>query len=395
MCLTPITIKNVWYGSDMPLKNTWDQEINVPCGHCAACISRKQTDILQRVQLESLNSYVYNFTLTYNDESVPKITLPETGVTVNRLYYKHITDMFKRIRQTGYFGDRKFKYLVCGEYGKVHCRPHYHGLLFLEKLASDSKFEFMNLEKLAFDTILSEWRENIATTVAKRTTKRYHAGTVIKNTRSPKWRSLCTYKLVYINGVAKSTYDLHFVKPMASNGDNDVSYYVTKYLFKDADHTKYIKKLCYDEAAANPDIEDAMKFYRDWFRTGMRKSQNFCNYYTNESYKKYRSTHDPKVLVKNPQVLEKIVSDSKVSKFQDSPLKFYDIYTGQSLPMCQYLIDRLPYGLATYHQKKKLLYVLEHPFNPYDNHDQLKNDLKMRLHDKIIVSDIFDDTSFS
>lgn len=395
MCVSPITIRNYWYGSDMPLKNTWDTHIDVPCGHCSQCISRKQTDILQRVQLESLNSYVYNFTLTYNDDCVPKLLLPETKVMVNRLYYKHITDMFKRIRTTGYFGLRKFKYLVCGEYGKVHSRPHYHGLLFLEKLPSDSKFEFMNLEKLAYDTILFEWRENIATTVAKRTTKRYHAGTIIKNTRNPVWRPLCTYKRVFVHGQVKYTYDLHYVTPMASNGNNDVSYYVTKYLFKDADHTKYIKRLCYDEAEVNADIEDAMKFYRDWFRSGCRKSQNFCSLYTNDSYKAFRSTHDRHELKYNDVVRDKILSDAVISESQDSPLKFYDVYTGQPLPMSQYLVDRLPNKLQVYHAKKKLLYQLEHGSRIPDRGDVEQDVIRMNHRERVIISDIFDDTSFS
>ena len=286
MCTSPNLIRNPLYGT-APFSYTKDvvsQSIYVPCGKCASCRSRKQTDILQRVQLESLRSYVYYFTLTYNSKHVPTYTL-NNGQTLMHPYYKHVTDMFKRIRKNNYFDGRRFKYIVCSEYTPIHARPHYHGLLFLEKLPSDIPQTELDLETLGKNTILSEWRVNVATMVAKKDSRYYKKGDIIPNKRSPVYESLLDYVVKYKGGRRQSTYDFKLCVPNKKDGTNDVSYYVTKYLFKDSKQYKRIQALCYKVSHTK---EEAQKLIQTVFKTGYCKSLNTGGLFTDESYQRYR-----------------------------------------------------------------------------------------------------------
>ena len=62
MCISPIQIKNPYLGLGKlglnRLHDTVNTYINVPCGHCPACTSLRQTWINQRVQMESLDNYL-------------------------------------------------------------------------------------------------------------------------------------------------------------------------------------------------------------------------------------------------------------------------------------------------------------------------------------------------
>lgn len=411
MCLTPIIVDNPNYRSSSELirrlKNTTDSKIEVPCGHCSVCRSRKQSDILQRVQMEAQRSYVYMFTLTYNQESVPKfMSMVDTHETIYRPYFKHITDMFKRIRTTGYFGDRQFKHLVCCEYTTT-ARPHYHGLLFIEKKPTDHRFEYLNLERLAYDTLLLEWRENIATTIAKRDTKRYKKGSVIKNTRKPVYRSLCTFVQSYRGRQLRSTYDLHYVHPMASNGENDVAYYVSKYLFKDSTAVKYIQKCCYlnYQPSDSSDLDQveaakrsAMDLYREIFRTTYRMSPNFGNLWTNESYKKFRS--DPALnkigLEYTKDAYNELKMLARSARANNTPVRFFDLYTGKSMPINNFYLRNLPLVDQIYHfeQTQKI-----DKLRPVDSRKQSQYSRKLHEYDRkterFVISDLFDDISTS
>lgn len=406
MCLDPQIIKNPNYRCSDPIiratKNVEDSEIEVPCGHCKECIHRKQSDLVQRIQIESLNSYIYFFTLTYNQESVPKITLPVTGVTLMRPNYKHITDMFKRIRQGNMFG-RPFKYFVTSEYTPNKGRPHYHGLLFLRKFDTDSKYEFLQLERLSFKVVLSEWRENIATTVAKRDSKRYRKGDLIKNTRHPVWRNLCTYVESYRNGKLHRTYDLHYVRPLIDTGTNDVSYYVAKYLFKDSTAVKYRQKCCFDEVLDDyyddPDREHedkklAMRLYRQYFRTGRRSSANVGYRFTDESYCEYRKSHNKRCLRSSPEFRKYVMSYVRQCKKDGRPLCFVDVYTGKEIPLSKYYFDRISPEFQWYHLKLMKMMNQNKEFEDRNVKEQrwnTKASNHQRLLQRVLCSDLFDD----
>jgi len=75
---------------------------------------------VHEAQLHKNNLFL---TLTYNDETCPKITLVK----------KHFVHFFKRLREHHFrqTGERKkLRYFMCGEYGEETGRPHYHALVF-------------------------------------------------------------------------------------------------------------------------------------------------------------------------------------------------------------------------------------------------------------------------
>lgn len=58
-------------------------------------------------------------TLTYNSENLPR---------TNSLVKKHFQDFMKRFRKT--IEPQKIKFYMCGEYGDLEKRPHYHACIF-------------------------------------------------------------------------------------------------------------------------------------------------------------------------------------------------------------------------------------------------------------------------
>lgn len=91
-----------------------------PCGQCIPCLKKRRFLWASRIVLESLthdkNCFV---TLTYKPE-----TVPEGGTLVP----KHTQDWLKRLRRA--IEPATVRYFLCGEYGDVSERPHYHAALF-------------------------------------------------------------------------------------------------------------------------------------------------------------------------------------------------------------------------------------------------------------------------
>lgn len=112
----------------------------VPCGKCAICIQKKRKDWTARVFIESMQATNLFFcTLTYSDENLCYIN-DENPV----LNYEDVQKFFKRCRKRGF----EFKYFMCGEYGELSQRPHYHIILFFD-MAVDINI-FLNNWKLGF-----------------------------------------------------------------------------------------------------------------------------------------------------------------------------------------------------------------------------------------------------
>lgn len=389
MCLTPVNIKNPNYHLEYQRALGYDvdsERMDVPCGYCSECRTRKQTDFLQRIQLQALHSYVYFFTLTYN-KNVPVVDMAN-GKRLMYANYKHITDMFKRIRKQDYFNGRTVKYVVTDERGHHTLRPHYHGLLFIQKLPHDHELEYASIEQLAYSTILKEWRENIATTIAKKDTKRYKKGYVIPNTRCPVYRPLLDFHESYRGGKRRCTYDLHYVMPK-SNGENDLSFYVTKYLFKEQVGVKYILKNCYDSADSK---EEALKMYHQTFKCKKRQSLNLSNFYTDDSYKEYRSTHNDICLEISKDVFNYVKDLARISLKHDQPISFFDIYTGTPMPISKYLLDKLPEDMQLQHR-----FAVRKFFDgkPKQSVDSFANAAKisnaLRNQERFVICDLFDD----
>lgn len=236
MCTSPIYIKNpnktpFTAESLRYIKDCISDYIPIPCGHCAQCISSTQHERIQRVICESLRSYVYMLTLTYNDDNLPHIKSPN-GEDFFYPDYSDIQKTLKLIRKYNAFGI-PFHYSFTSEYGSKRHRPHFHALLFFPKSNISDPFVFAKQHQFTF---LNYWKRNI--------------GTV----RNPIYQPITTYHSKYKDGRFYRNYDFHFVSHSLRNGDiSDVIYYVSKYTQKF--DKWYSGKLKY-YYATSPSIED-------------------------------------------------------------------------------------------------------------------------------------------
>lgn len=218
MCLNPILIDNPYYHTAKvghnKLHDTSSAFIPVPCGCCAECVRLRQMYIVQRTQMECINNHLFFATFTYKNKHLPTIQL--NGYKLHYANFKHIQNMLKRIRKN--YDLPKFSYLVASEYGGKSHRPHFHMLLSFPKSVQTYP-ELLSLEKKLHDIFLSEWSINVGTS------------------RKPIYERLCDY-IVTPRG---RTFDFHYVNPRATtNGQDDVAFYVTKYVLK---HSDYVDKL--------------------------------------------------------------------------------------------------------------------------------------------------------
>lgn len=71
---------------------------------------------MHEASLHDRNSYI---TLTYNDEHLP---------SDNGLHHRHFQLFMKRLRKLA--DGVEIRYYMCGEYGSLNSRPHYHAILF-------------------------------------------------------------------------------------------------------------------------------------------------------------------------------------------------------------------------------------------------------------------------
>lgn len=92
--------------------------VDIPCGQCLGCRLRRVRDwslrIMHEASLRDANSFV---TLTYGRDKLP----PNSS-----LHYPDYQKFMKRLRRA--CGSVRF--YVCGEYGPLNLRPHYHACLF-------------------------------------------------------------------------------------------------------------------------------------------------------------------------------------------------------------------------------------------------------------------------
>jgi hypothetical protein len=103
--------------------------IKVPCGKCPSCLKARQGAWISRIYYELKDTINAIFlTLTYRQDTVPRVTDYETGEELMSLCKRHVQLALKKFRmklkRLGYY--IKFKYFLCGEYGNKTKRPHYH-----------------------------------------------------------------------------------------------------------------------------------------------------------------------------------------------------------------------------------------------------------------------------
>lgn len=127
-CFHPLSAWQARAGAQPVFKRMprW-KELRLPCGQCIGCrLERSRQWAVRCVHESSLWSENRFITLTYDDDN-----LPADG----SLEYEHFQKFMKRLRKQfkgvdEVEGDRPLRFYMCGEYGDLNQRPHYHALLF-------------------------------------------------------------------------------------------------------------------------------------------------------------------------------------------------------------------------------------------------------------------------
>lgn len=95
-------------------------KLTVPCGRCLGCrLAHSRMWAIRMMQESRYHADTCFITLTYSEEH-----LPLSGQLVKR----HPQLFLKRLRSD--LPGRKISYYLCGEYGSVSLRPHYHAIMF-------------------------------------------------------------------------------------------------------------------------------------------------------------------------------------------------------------------------------------------------------------------------
>lgn len=92
----------------------------LPCGQCVGCrLDRSRQWALRCVHEAKLYEHNCFITLTYDDDHLPKD---------GSLSHRDFQLFFKRLRKQ--FPNNNIRYYMCGEYGELNGRPHFHAILF-------------------------------------------------------------------------------------------------------------------------------------------------------------------------------------------------------------------------------------------------------------------------
>ena len=227
-------------------------KMQVPCGHCAACVANKQQQLLQRAQLEFEDCHVVFVTLTYKDKFLP--TLDVNGF---KHHYADDSDVRRLLKSIRHYGNLPpFKQLFISEYGGFTHRPHWHGLFFFDKdVCRAAGFTPSMLACRLTDLLKRYWVY------------------CSKGGRYPVYEQMLDFNAVrYNNGVIEKPWDCHYVTDFSNRFDDvtsgsytdsdkcSVSFYVTKYMLKSDD---WIKR---KQQALRLNLDDR-EYYDIWTRT--------------------------------------------------------------------------------------------------------------------------------
>lgn len=327
MCTNPIPVKNPYYNlhlrTDDPLfrvKDTRSMYLNIPCGHCDECVKVRQMSFVQRVQMEALDSHLFFCTLTYNNQMIPSILTSE-GFSVRYFDKSDFTNMLKRLRVRQCFG-RPFRFVAVTELGSLRSRPHLHCIFFVKKFPSDTYYDCLNLEDLLFRSVLSEWKRNVAPPVWS--PKR---GKFLPNRRCPDWKPCCTFVRSYSRHKVRSTFDLHYVNPVLTDGSEaDVAFYVSKYMVKESDSVVNMQRFL----RLNHSPEE---YFATWslVRPSWFASSGF-GFAPDPSSVKLRS------YVPSPHVVSYIRDCVSRSRLNFASPKFFNPVDGKSFPLSRFYL---------------------------------------------------------
>lgn len=94
------------------------RELNLPCGQCIGCrLDRSRQWAVRCVHESQLHGSNVFVTLTYSDDFLP---------TDLSLHYRDFQLFMKRLRKV----KPGVRFYMCGEYGELGSRPHFHACLF-------------------------------------------------------------------------------------------------------------------------------------------------------------------------------------------------------------------------------------------------------------------------
>lgn len=121
-CTSPINAYKTATGvvfSEQKAKGDYHQ-IQLPCGVCQSCRLKRAADwtirCMHEAQLHSQNCFL---TLTYGRDALP---------ANSSLDHSDYQKFMKRLRKHANGAD--IRYYMCGEYGPLNGRPHYHACIF-------------------------------------------------------------------------------------------------------------------------------------------------------------------------------------------------------------------------------------------------------------------------
>ena len=157
-CLHPITINNPRYGKLIRGSRGKPEPkyIEVPCGKCVACLSKRRQEWCFRLKQEQKASLTSWFvTLTYDDEHLPtlqqakeynnslRLSVRKSGNDQIMEHFQkwHVQKFMKLLRDKykSYVPDPyKIRYFCVSDYGGKFGRLHYHLLLFNFPLSAAS-----------------------------------------------------------------------------------------------------------------------------------------------------------------------------------------------------------------------------------------------------------------
>ena len=327
MCVSPTLIPNPYYGRFIDGRKSTSIGYNylhdcvshymyVPCGHCSECYSLKQSYLLQRAILLSLDHVVYFGTLTYDNKHLPYVIDPAG----DKHFYVDRTDftlMVKRFRKNLDIPSGT-KFMFCTEYGGRRHRPHVHFIMFVPKPADFDKWlpaeqdQYYRVEEKHYYTLFFHgWARNVGTR------------------KFPVYEKLFTYVEKWKAGELRKNFDFHRVV----EGSSSSSLYTSKVYYEktSADVAAYVCKY--------------MLKYDDWFR---KKKQYLYARFSKDFPDEYNNI----IKLITPKVtLSKHFGDSDaylpyIRKGIDFSLslgksfkgyRFINPYTGKSQALCPYL----------------------------------------------------------
>ncbi len=120
-CYTPLKVHRLDDGTISFKARMFEGDaLNLACGQCIGCrIARSKMWAIRCMHEASLYENNCFLTLTYDDQHIP---------IDGSLDYGHYQGFMKRLRKR--FTGKKIRFYMCGEYGDLNLRPHYHAIIF-------------------------------------------------------------------------------------------------------------------------------------------------------------------------------------------------------------------------------------------------------------------------